>query len=152
MAVGGISRKTFRANVYTLVDAATGASRLDDRISLEQAVRGRGDAYYAVEAFDDEDPQGHRGKGLVPKVYTLTIRMAFHLLRYTHDQDSGRDAADDAIDDLERSLFQPAVAQETAVANLDITRFRKRERLHESREWLIYDITVDALANFDMDA
>jgi hypothetical protein len=152
VAIGALNRKQFRAAIYTLVDAATGATRLDDRISLEQAVRGRQSAYYAVETFDDEDPQGHRGKGLVPKSYAMTIRLAFHLLRYTHDTDAGRDAADDAIDDLERSLYQPAAGQAASVANLDVTRIRKVERLHESREWLIYDLTVDALAMLDLSA
>ncbi len=152
MAIGAINRKALRAAVYVLVDAATGATRLEDRITLEAAPEGREHAYYAVETFDDSDTATHRGSGIAEKRHTLTLRLAFSLARYVHDQDAGRDAADDAIDDLERSLYQPAAGQVAQLANLDVTAFRKRERLHASREWLIYDLLIEVLAGFDLAA
>ena len=153
MAIGAINRKDVRAAVYALVDAATGATRLSTRIALQQAPEGMEHAYYAVEEFTDNDAdEPHRGRGIVPKSYELTLRLAFSLIRYAHDQDGARDAADDAIDALERALYQPSAQVAHHAEKLDVTRFSKTERLHESNEWLIYDITVEALAGLNLAA
>ena len=152
MSVGALSTKALREAVHALIDAATGATRLDDRITLDAAPQGREHAYYALEKWDTADRDSHKGRGIVSLEHTISARLAFSLIRYAHDQDAGRDAIDDALDSLRRRLYQPQAAQASNVANLTVTAFDQIERLHDSREWIVYDLTITALAGFDMAA
>jgi hypothetical protein len=152
MAIGALPRKDRRAALFSLLDEASGATRLGTRITLEQAPEGRQHAYYALESFSDVDNDQHRGRGRVMKAWTATTRLAFSLVRYANDMDAARDAADDAIDNIEQALYQPRPKVVAEVTNLDVTSVGVTERVHDSREWLVYDLDIRGIAAFDLGA
>ena len=145
MALGALNRKQVRANLSTLLGAAAGVAE-SAWIDLESGPQGRAHLYWSIASISSFD-SGHRaGRTLVPgKRFSVVVRYAHRI--NPKDRTTTRDAALDNLDALERALRNSGNAART---NLEIVGWSDTERLSGSREWLIWDITINIHTLFDL--
>ena len=145
MSVGALDRSSLRANVSTLLGAATGVAE-SAFIDLEAGPQGRAHTYWSIASLSSKDA-GSRGR----RATTVSKRWSV-LVRYAHrinpkDRQTTRDAALENLDALERAIRNSSAAEG---ASLAVTDWSDKERLTGSREWLIWDIDLGVLSAFDL--
>jgi len=145
MAVGALNRSQVRANMSTLLGAASGVAE-SAWIDVESGPQGRAHLYWSLASISSADA-GHRARTgtVVGRRYSLVVRYAHRI--NPKDRETTRDAALDNLDALERAVRNSTNA---ARASLEVTSWNDVERLSPSREWLIWDITIKAFSLFDL--
>ncbi len=147
MSVGALNRSQVRTNLSTMMGSASGVGE-SDWIDLESGPQGRAHQYWSIVSISSAD-SGHRARvnNSIGRRYSVVVRYAHRI--NPKQRATSRDAALDALDELERSLRNNSSSSR---ANLEIVDWSDSERLSGSREWLIWDITVSALALLDLSA
>ena len=109
MSVGALDRSSLRANVSTLLGAATGVAE-SAFIDLEAGPQGRAHTYWSIASRSSKDA-GSRGR----RATTVSKRWSV-LVRYAHrinpkDRQTTRDAALENLDALERAIRNSSAAE-----------------------------------------
>ena len=145
MAIGALDRSALRANLSTLLGAASGVAE-SAFIDLEAGPQGRAHQYWAISSISSRDA-GHRARvgAVIGKRYSVQARVAYRI--NPKDRETSRDAALDNLDALERAIRNSSNA---ARASLEIVDWSDKERLSGSREWLIWDIDMSIHSAFDL--
>ena len=145
MAVGALNRKQVRANLSTLLGAASGVAE-SAWIDLESGPQGRAHLYWSIADLSSSD-DGHRSsRGReIGKRWSATVRLAYRV--NPKQRETSRDAALDNLDTLERAIRNSGNA---ARERLEIMTWSDTERQSGAREWLVWDISIGVSSLFDL--
>jgi hypothetical protein len=145
MSAGALDRSSLRANLSTLLGAASGVAE-SAHIDLEAGPQGRAHTYWSIASLSSKDA-GSRGRRTTTVSKQWSVRLTYAHRINPKDRETTRDAALDNLDALERAIRNSSNA---ARASLSITDWTDKERLSGSREWLVWDIDLGILAAFDL--
>jgi len=145
MSAGALDRSSLRANLSTLLGAASGVAE-SAHIDLEAGPQGRAHQYWSIASLSGKD-SGSRGRRATTVSKQWSVRLTYAHRINPKDRETSRDAALDALDSLERAIRNSSNA---ARASLEVMEWNDRERLSGSREWLIWDIDIGVHSAFDL--